>query len=196
MTLLLVVVFCILYVAVLVKGYETNLGQAIKNVEACSPGFIHEATSGSCGCAFNTDDSYVGIDICNLTAMRAYRRQGYWIGYELNKTENEDTLASGICPRGFCLAENLLPEKADREELDKIICSESRTGFFCGECKQNMSVYFHSQDFKYKTDDLCSLGPLFYVLSEIIPVTVILLVIIYFKIPITSGLVNGFIFYC
>ena len=88
-------------------------------LQACPPGFIHEEHSQSCICAFNTDEHYVGIDNCNLTQLRAYSKAGYWIGYDNNQTENEDSLVSGYCPRGFCSsgAKHLLPDKADKEEL-------------------------------------------------------------------------------
>ena len=167
-------------------------------VEACPPGFIHDYESQSCICAFNTNEQYVGIGACNLTLMRAYSSEGYWIGYETSKTETEDSLLSGYCPRGFCTPgkKHLLPEKADREELDRLICSESRTGILCGQCKQNFSVHFHSLEFNCKLNNYCNLGWLFYILSQIIPVTVIFLLIIFYNVPFTSGLVNGFIFYC
>ena len=167
-------------------------------VDACPPGFYLDDKSQSCNCAFNTDKQYVGMDACNLTLVRAYRSEGYWIGYEANNTETEDSLLSGYCPRGFCSSAKkiLLPGKADREELDQLICSGSRTGILCGRCKENFSIHFHSLDYKCKPNDLCSIGWIFYLISEIIPVTIIFLLIMFFNIPFTSGLVNGFIFYC
>ena len=166
-------------------------------LQTCPPGFIHDDESQSCICALITKYNYVGIDYCNLTLMRAYKKEGYWIGYAANETENENSLVTGYCPKGFCSStkNNLLPGKADREELDHLICSESRTGILCGQCKKNFSVHFHSLDFNCKSDDSCNLGWLFYLLSEIVPVTVIFLLVIFFNIPFTSGLVNGFIFY-
>ncbi len=167
-------------------------------MQPCPPGFIQEDKSHSCICSFNTDSSYVGIDNCNLTLVRANKKRGYWIGYKSNLIEDEDTLLSGYCPQGFCSNMNkcLLPATANREDLNQVICSESRRGILCGRCKDNFSVHYHSLDFKCKSDKYCSWGWLFYILSEIVPVTIIFLVIIFFNIPFTSGLVNGFIFYC
>ena len=167
-------------------------------MQACPPGFIHEENTQSCICAFKTADYYFGIDTCNLTVMRAHRKEGYWIGYDPNRTENENSLLSGICPRGFCSTgkTNRLPEKADRYELDQVICSESRTGILCGQCKQNFSVYFHNFDFECQPNSLCSFGWLFYILSEIVPMTGLFLFILFFNIPFTSGVVTGFVFFC
>ena len=169
----------------------------IATMQSCPPGFI-EDESHSCICSVSTDSSYAGIHSCNLTLMRAYQQQGFWIGYKANETAGEDTLASGYCPQEFCSDGNshLLPISADREELDELICSESRTGVLCGQCKENFSVYYHSLDFGCKADKHCGVGWLLYILSEIVPVTIVFLVIIFFNVPFTSGLVHGFIFYC
>ena len=166
-------------------------------MQPCPPGFIHDDESQGCVCSMN---SYIGTENCNLTCMRALSKEGYWNGYKANETENEDSFISGYCPRGFCNStgsdDHLLPEKADREELSDIMCVESRTGVLCGQCKENFSVHYHSLEFACKSDELCYLGWLFYILSEIVPVTIIFLVIMFFNISFTSGLVNGFIFYC
>lgn len=167
-------------------------------MQPCPPGFI-EDESLSCICALNTDSSYVGIESCNLTLMRAYQKRGYWIGYEQNLTESEDTLLSGYCSPGFCsnsYKHNLLPGSANRSVLNEMMCSESRRGILCGQCTENSSVHYHSLKFRCKADKHCSLGWLFYLLSVILPVTVIFLAVIIFNVPFTSGLVNGFIFYC
>ena len=169
---------------------------------ACPPGFTHDSRLQVCTCAFSTVKQYIGIGRCNLTISRAYRIEGYWVGYviEYKGEEDEHFLVSGVCPRGFCSFhdhdQNLLPDRADRNKLDQLVCSKSRTGILCGQCKQNFSVHFHSLDFECKPNKFCSLGWLFYILSEIIPVTVIFMIIIVFNIPFTSGMVNGFIFYC
>ena len=74
----------------------------VVTMQPCPPGFI-EDESHSCICAINTESRYVGIGSCKLTLMRAYQKRGYWIGYNANVTEGEDTLLSTYsCPRGFC----------------------------------------------------------------------------------------------
>ena len=164
----------------------------------CPPGFILDRVSMECICSFNTDETYVGIDNCNLTLHRAYSKKGYWFGYKNNQTENEDSLISGYCPSGFCSTggeRRLLPGTANREELNEIMCSYSRSGTLCGRCTDTSSVYYHSMQFKCESDSLCHLGWLFYILSELIPVTIVFLLIMFLNITFTSGLVNGFIFY-
>ncbi len=170
-------------------------------MQACPPGFIHDDGSQGCVCSAGSNESYAGIEHCKVSLMRAYSKYGYWIGYMENKTENEDSLISAY----YNPTENfsdptgngrLLPETADRKELNAIMCDETRTGFLCSQCMENMTVHYHSREFACKSNKYCTFGWLFYILSEIVPVTIIFLFIIYFNIPFTSGLVNGFIFYC
>ncbi len=107
-------------------------------------------------------------------------------------------LISGYCSSGFCSTgeRRLLPGTANREELNAIMCSYSRSGTVCGRCTDTSSVYYHIMQFKCESDSLCHLGWLFYILSELIPVTIVFLLIMFLNISFTSGLVNGFIFYC
>lgn len=167
-------------------------------MEACPPGFIHDDDSQACVCSVNSDKSYIGIDNCKETLMRAYSRYGYWIGYLDNTTENEDSLISAYFPTQEISESNrhMLPEHADRQHLDSMMCDESRTGFLCSQCKDNLTVHYHSWKFACKSDEYCNIGWLFYILSEIIPITIIFVFIIVFNISLTSGLVNGFMFYC
>ena len=170
-------------------------------MQACPPGFIQDDGSEGCVCSAGLNESYFGIKHCNVSGMRAYSQYGYWIGYMENKTENEESLISAY----YNPTENfsdptgngrLLPETADRKDLNAIMCDETRTGFLCSQCKENMTVHYHSQEFACKSNKYCTIGWLFYILSELVPVTIIFIVIIYFNISFTSGLVNGFIFYC
>ena len=170
-------------------------------MQACPPGFIHDDVSQGCICSAGLNESYAGIEHCKVSLMRAYSKYGYWIGYMENKTENDSSLISAYYnptenfsnPTGYG---RLLPETANRTELNDIMCNEARTGFLCSQCMENMTVHFHSREFACKSNKYCTFGWLFYILSEIVPVTIIFLVIIYFNISFTSGLVNGFIFYC
>ena len=171
-------------------------------IQPCPPGFIQqnllEEKSGPCICSDDTESQYLGIKSCNLTSLRAYRTRGIWIGYETNQNESEDSLMSCFCPPGFCSSEDnlLLPSTANREELNEMVCTASRKGVLCGHCNDNSSVYMHSLQFSCKSNEYCELGWIFYILSDMLPVTIIFLVIIIFNIPFTSGAINGFIFYC
>ena len=170
-------------------------------IQPCPPGFIQQnlqdEKSGPCICSVS-EYQYLGIERCNLTSMQAYGTRGIWIGYEKNLSESEDSLISSFCTPGFCSVKEdfLLPSTASREELNEIVCNDSRKGVLCGLCKGNFSVHMHSLEFSCKSNKYCEWGWIFYILSELLPVTLIFLVIIIFNIPFTSGAINGFIFHC
>ncbi len=184
------------------SSYQSRQRSVIINVTMlpCPPGYKlsseNEQNSTQCMCAYGTESQYTGIEHCHEETWQAYRRRGFWIGYTDNETENELTLVTGYCPIGFCShSEDLrLPATADREELNSIICS-SRTGVLCGECANDHSVYYHNLHFSCRPDKHCEVGWLLYILSELVPVTIIFLIIIFFNITFTSGKINGFIFF-
>ena len=137
-------------------------------------------------------------------------RFGYWINY-INKSlcidkksDNSDRffLLTSYCPLGYCGSESknndsnyiILPLNHPLDHLDEVVCN-NRQGILCGHCRNNTAVYFHSESFKCGKTDLCYLGPLFYILSEILPLTLLFLIVILFNISFTSGNLNGFIFF-
>ena len=82
-------------------------------------------------------------------------------------------------------------------QLDEAICSKSRTGVLCGDCRPGYTTNFHSPNFHCKLADptLCQIGWLFYILSELVPVTVVFITVLVLNISFTSGAINGFIFF-
>ena len=73
----------------------------------------------------------------------------------------------------------------------------TRTGTVCGKCRDNYTVHFHSPGFLCKPAEPvgCKLGWLLYILSELVPVTVVFITVLVLNISFTSGAVNGFILF-
>ena len=171
-------------------------------LQPCPPGYVmlpeDDKYSRECVCSADTDQPYIGIESCNISEFRAKRRDGFWFGYD-NRTESDISFISGYCPTGFCTLTrfkgDLLPPNADTKPLNDLICRPNREGVLCSKCKENISVYFHSQTFKCGKQDLCHLGWLFYILSDIVPVTIVFVIVLAYNISFTSGSMNGFIFY-
>lgn len=186
----------------LFSSYQSRQRSVIVNITMlpCPPGYKlssnNEQNSTQCTCAYGTSSEYTGIEHCEEETWQAFRKRGYWIGYAENETENEDTLQTGYCPVGFCHHNDdlRLPASANRNELNSIICN-NRTGVLCGQCASNLSVYYHNLHYTCKSDRYCEVGWLFYILSELVPVTIIFLIIIIFNVAFTSGSINGFIFF-
>ena len=176
-------------------------------LDHCPPGFaIHNTTMSNknlptCTCTINTDKQYQGMVRCNGTHFYTYVRRGYWFGYE-----SEGTLYTSHCPAGFCFSGRdsncngrsevpCLPAEPSQEALDRTVCGPTRTGIVCGKCVSNHSVYYHSYDLPCGSDDMCSVGWVLYIASELLPLMILFLVVMYFDISFTSGAASGFIFF-
>ena len=64
----------------------------------------------------------------------------------------------------------------------------------CSACREGYSTNYHSSDLVCSKGS-CKLGWLFYILSEIIPITALFLIIIVLNISFVTGELNGFIFF-
>ena len=171
-------------------------------MEHCPPGLVTQMNSErngeECICSSKTHDkTYFGIFQCDTSKYQAFLQHGYWIGYD-DSTGTESTLRSGYCPRGFCTRNEkiLLPIERCKYKLNRAICGKFRTGKLCGSCSDNKSVFYHSNNF-YCNDNKsnCRYGILFFVISELVPVTLLFMTVIFFNIKFTSGALNGFIFF-
>lgn len=161
----------------------------------CPPGFLIYNKSGLCDCAA---PYYIGISKCNMNDFYAYVTNGIWVGY---CDHSKEKLCTARCPLGFCsyndsalVPSHRLPSRAS--ELDSFICGHvHRTGILCGSCQKNHSVYYHSRKYRCGPNHKCSLGLLYYVLSELLPSTALFLVVIIFSISFTSGSTTGFVLF-
>ena len=171
---------------------------------SCPPGYVIDDDSSSCVCsASNNDNSltYVGIYRCDESKEVALALKGYWVGYVLpNKsaTPNPSNLYTSDCPLGFCHNCNKshysLTESASKDDLEKVVCAENRIGTLCSQCKKGYSVHFHSSTNKCGENHNCSIGFVFYFLSELLPITGLFFTIVYFDISLTTGLAYNFLF--
>ena len=181
--------------ALLLQTVSNRQSYAILKVvlEECPPGFKLENKV----CVCNSND-YFGLTECDTGNFSSYLIPGLWIG---QITEGDVTeLATSVCPHSFCDYNNktvrgvVLPQKSS--DLDISICGKSREGILCGRCRPQHTAHFHSPKFRcWFENDLCKVGWLFYILSELVPVTVVFVIVIVFNISFTSGAVNGFILF-
>ena len=167
----------------------------------CPPGFKFDNKSSKCTCGA---DVYVNLIRCDLDSYHSYILPGFWIG--LVKISNRTDLVYGRCP--FCdYGKQIISNMSDSEfgvvlpqnysNLNKIVCGDTRTGIACGKCRDGYTVHFHSPCFLCKPAEPvgCKLGWFFYILSELVPVTVVFITVLVLNISITSGAVNGFILF-
>ena len=163
----------------------------------CPPGF---RLNNNSQCVCNVE-WYVGLFKCDLEHFYTHLLPGFWAG--LLAMGNESELVTSPCP--FCnyssSASNttefevILPR--DHSELDETVCGGTRTGIVCGTCRKRFTVHFHSPGFLCKEEEPlgCRVGWLFYILSELVPVTAVFITVLLLNISFTSGTVNGFILF-
>ena len=168
----------------------------------CPPGFELRDQSH---CVCNTN-AHVGMFDCDLDKFQSLLIPGYWAGY-INNSLGTPKLVTSACP--FCdysLSESgeilsnfevILPRNHSKLMLDRSVCGDTRTGIVCGKCRDGYTVHFHSPGFLCKPAEPlgCTLGWLFYILSELVPVTVVFIIVLVLNISFTSGAVNGFILF-
>ena len=191
---------------------QTYTVQYVTLIE-CPPGFLlnnetkfqnqKKDSKPQCSCASGSTEEYQGIYKCDGKKFKARIKQGMWAGYD-SPNASEWNLRVAYCPHNFCsysssstknYISHLLPSVANQTVLDEFICRKGRTGRLCGSCKPGYSVHFHSPEYKCKKSDLCSVGWLFYILSELMPLTLMFIIILRFNVSFTSGALTGFLFY-
>ena len=131
---------------------------------------------------------------CNESNFTAKLSVGMWAGY--GNTSNLE-FYTALCPNGYCrnIHDVFLPPTASIDTLENLICVQSRCGHLCGECISNETTAFHSPTFACVSTELCNWGPLFYLLSEMLPLTVLFLTITFFGIDFTTGGINSIILF-
>ena len=149
----------------------------------CPPGYILDANY-TCKCR---SAIYYGILTCDIEAYILY---GIWMG----KCNDSSSLCTSDCPVGYCTynassseSELYQPMPLNTSKLERYICHPNRIGTLCGHCRAGHSVYFNSWLFECGINDYCHLGALFFVLSTIIPLTIIFLVITLLDTNFASG---------
>ena len=167
----------------------------------CPPGFLFSDKELVCVCNYH---KYFGLVRCRTNIFYSYITPGVWAGLvedANNRTRKE--LVTGFCPFNFCNYNRTettssvvrLPQSYD--QLDEAMCGRTRNGTACGDCAQGYTMHFHSPNYACKPVDptLCKVGWFFYIISELVPVTVIFITVIVLNISFTSGAVNGFILF-
>ena len=161
-----------------------------------SPGFVFNKENQSCQCsAWNDNTSYNGIPYCKHEAVLNI---GFWAGYLNNR---EDVFVTGICLNELCnfkrkfthLGHHHLPY--NRSSLEADVCDTTRHGVLCSECNEHYTLYYHSPSFTCGRETKCHVGFILYFISELVPVTILFLLILFFNVHLTSGALYTLILY-
>ena len=146
-------------------------------------------------CVCSASTSYkrlVGITECNMSNFRAFLQIGYWVG-----CTRDGEIATSYCPPGYCDYKNIsatqkidVPKSCDDMNKQRL-CTSQRKGQLCGECEEGSAVLYHSRNFMCDHCPYGTVGLLFYVISELVPLILLFAVIMIMKLKMTSGLMQS-----
>ena len=176
----------------------------------CPPGFV---LSDDDKCICGSEGGALPIVRCDEHRCKAYLRSGHWAGY-VNVSRSADgtnggwlELYTGKCPRGFCESRKvgaplLLPRPSDNsnltEELNEIVCGNTRRGLLCGECSPGfgpgINLYL-APCVHCATDPLSQVGWLLWLLLEALPMLLLLVAFLIFDINLLAGPLNSYLLY-
>ncbi len=166
----------------------------------CPPGLvpsINDNNASFCECAGKFGGQ--GYLKCFGNQFQSQLQRGAWIGNYTYKGETH--VVVGLCP--YCsnfveVGEEYTNLPSDPSDLDYFLCGHvNRTGVLCGECASGFSPAVNSrlieciscseQEAKYSW--------LLYLLTEFIPLTVFLCIVLLFNVSVTTGPANSFVFF-
>ena len=175
----------------ILQGYTNTNVQVSTHVRLsqCSPGYV--LNNDTCVCSADNDKTRLeGIISCsNNTAIL---QPATWAGYLNSSGKERNKLVTGNCKVGLC---NSRRQQKINKDLS-YICYHNREGVLCSRCKANYTLQYHSNTYLCKEigKSHCKYGILLYLVSELLPVTIIFMIILILNVNITSGAVNTFIF--
>ena len=189
---------------IIIRGISNTSGQLVLECSGvktsimiemmqCPPGYITEGMDemSQCVCGKN---NYTEVD---CISHKPELKIGYWAGY-IGACASEHTFFTGICAAELCNSSSVngrLQLAENATQLAKTMCAPNRTGILCGKCDKDMVVFYHSASFTCGSNSSCQYGIPLYIVSELLPVTIIFLVILLFNISLTSGALYSFVFY-
>ena len=167
----------------------------------CPPGYVWiNESQAECLCSAMFTDSYWGISRCNDSNFSGLLSPGFWVGYILNNNkskESENTLFTSDCPLNYCKPFGMVLEltnQASKSALEKQICAENRYGTLCGQCVNGTSVFYNSNSYQCREEKLCKYGLLLYAIADLLPLTIMFVLLLAFNVSLTSGTAYSVIF--
>ena len=170
----------------------------------CPPGYHLNLTTiygKNCNTCMKCDFAQYPYVLTNGN-LKSKIQRGHWIGYS-NRTSRQ--LVSGQCfecasdfdmDRGEYLD---LPTNPD--DLDESLCQLfNRTGILCSTCIDGYgpavnSKFYQCVDCSNGTNSAERYSWALYILTELVPTTILLVVVIMFNVSVTTGPGNAFIFF-
>ena len=170
----------------------------------CPPAYSYNHDTLACEC---NKQAYFGISECISPngSTTSNILNGVWAGYLPNETAPGNfSFVTSTCLFGMCDLNNknkkVLPiVTVNNSTCDsvfaEVVCAGNRVGMHCSSCKNGTSVFYHSNCYPCHDSQACSLGWLYFILSDLLPLTFVFVAIALSGMKITSGWVQGLILF-
>ena len=181
----------------------------VMNIElqCCPPGYIYRIGSGDMGTCHCGISIVLGIAECNETDpnnIGTVLQRNHWAGYLPSNDQfscNEQKFFTAPCPPGYCQTLQItLPNNNSRELLEDKVCGGSnRKGLLCGDCLEGYSTAINFNGMRPVCtscqDGLSTVGLLVWILSEWVPMLVVMFIVMLFNVDLVSGRFNSFLLF-
>ena len=174
-------------------------------MHCCPPGYIFtdEDGLGTCICAAS---GVQGLLECKQDTFQAVLEKDHWAGYLQSDSTtlhscNGLKLFTASCPPGYCSPSvQLLPQNQSKELLEDLLCApNNRKGVLCGECMEGHSMPANLNGLNLvctKCDGALSrAGILVWIVSEWLPMLILLVIMLVFNVDLISGRLNSFLLF-
>ena len=174
-------------------------------MQCCPPGYIFtdEDGLGTCICAAS---GVQGLLECKQDTFQAVLEKDHWAGYLQSDSTtlhscNGLKLFTAPCPPGYCSPSvQILPQNQSKELLEDLLCApNNRKGVLCGECMKGHSMPANLNGLNpvcTKCDGALSrAGILVWIVSEWLPMLVLLAIMLVFNVDLISGRLNSFLLF-
>ena len=174
-------------------------------MHCCPPGYIFTDVDslGTCICAAS---GVQGLLECKQDTFQAVLEKDHWAGYlksdsTMQHSCNGMKLFTAPCPPGYCSPSvQILPQNQSKELLQDLLCApNNRKGVLCGECMEGHSMPANLNGLNpvcTKCDGALSRAGIFvWIVSEWIPMLVLLAIMLVFNVDLISGRLNSFLLF-
>ena len=161
--------------------------KAVVNILNCPFGFVLNE-GGECDChpLLTSRDNPARVFSCHIDIQEFEFRDNSWFRTVNNSGNLTEIIAREYCSFGYCNSVNyFLP--LNNPDLQ---CLERRSGTLCGECQSGYSSVFGSSKC-----EVCPNSWLFLIFGFAIAGIILVFLIFVLNLTITSGTINGIIFY-
>ena len=147
----------------------------------CNPGFTFSKQTRVCEC-MSSSDEYVWR--CLQDRKTLLVKRGYWAGYVDGK------FITYFCPLGYCNSSS--SDQSEHRYLEGHVCKQNRnqTSTLCGECENNYSVTFGSEDCR----NSCTYWHLLYLIPFGLGLLLVVVIIMLIDLDFFTGYLNAWLY--